>query len=399
MDNTNELLKKYYKSYNEGIKKYNMDKDKAFDCFKESLDILQDLRKNHTNKIKKHEKILEESESECHKYINLTLESTIESESIRTKNINNKDLLKELEIGNLNLIKIAKYGEIDFSENIDSNETLSFYSKEKDKITLEKQSYSNETLLHIAILHGDTSFLKYAFILGARIDTTNKIGNTLLEYACLQQDPNMINFLGKYGANMQKHLYFRSGNEKYINNNNPIDICILLKLVLSYIPNNNSDKKIHNKIYNKIKLLQNVINLNDKINLSEFTYKELLIGLMYFLNKLPEDNALTYLNIITEELNFVMTNKLGCPHNKVELILVNLVPFIDYQYNLSIDWIILLELKYLIINLIKKKKKYNSFDIKNELMNTIWETYIKTELIQEDYLGCLISQWITKIKV
>jgi ankyrin repeat protein len=377
MDNTNELLKKYYKSYNEGIKKYNMDKDKAFDCFKESLDILQDLRKNHTNKIKKHEKILEESESECHKYINLTLESTIESESIRTKNINNKDLLKELEKGDLNLIKTAKYGEIDFSEN----------------------SFSNETLLHIAILHGDTSFLKYAFILGARIDTTNKIGNTLLEYACLQQDPNMINFLGKYGANMQKHLYFRSGNEKYINNNNPIDICILLKHVLSYIPNSNSDKKINNKIYNKIKLLQNVIKLDDKINFSNFTYKELLIGLMYLLNKLPDDNALTYLNIITEELNFVMTNKLGCPHNKVELILVNLVPFIDYQYNLSIDWVIILELKYLIINLIKKKKKYNSFDIKNELMNTIWETYIKTELIQEDYLGCLISQWITKIKV
>ena len=377
MDNTNELLKKYYKTYNEGIKKYNMDKDKAFDCFKESLNILQDLRKHHNNKIKKHEKLLEESESECHKYINLTLESTIESESIQTKKTNNKDLLKELEKGDLNLIKTAKYGEIDFSENI----------------------FSNETLLHIAINHGDTLFLKYAFILGARIDTTNKIGNTLLEYACLQQDPNMINFLGKYGANMQKHLYFRSGNEKYINNNNPIDICILLKLVLSYIPNNNSDKKIHNKIYNKIKLLQNVINLDDKINLNKFTYKELLIGLMYLLNKLPEDNALTYLNIITEELNFVMTNKLGCPHNKVELILVNLVPFIDYQYNLSIDWVIILELKYLIINLIKKKKKYNSFDIKNELMNTIWETYIKTELIQEDYLGCLISQWITKIKV
>ena len=55
--------------------------------------------------------------------------------------------------------------------------------------------------------------------------------------------------------------------------------------------------------------------------------------------------------------------------------------------------------KYLIKNLIKKKNKYNSFDIKEELMNLLWDIYIKNEIIQEDYLGCLISQWITKIKV
>jgi hypothetical protein len=72
---------------------------------------------------------------------------------------------------------------------------------------------------------------------------------------------------------------------------------------------------------------------------------------------------------------------------------------LDYPFNLSIDWVILCELKYLIINLIKKKKKYNSFDIKTELMNLLWDIYLKNEIIQEDYLGCLISQWIAKIKV
>jgi len=209
----------------------------------------------------------------------------------------------------------------------------------------------------------------------------------------------MINFLGEYGANMQKHLYFRSGNNKTINNNNPIDICILLKIVLSYIPGSTDNKIVSNKIYNKIKLLQNFINMNEKINLNNYTYKNVIIGLLYLLNKIPEENAMSYLNIISEELNYTINNKLGCPKNKLELILTYLVPFIDYPFNLSVDWVITNELKYLIINLIKKKKIYNSFDIKSELMNLLWDTYLKNQIINEDYVGCLISQWITKIKV
>ena len=376
MEDVNELLKKYFKSYTEGKKSYSIDKERSFDYFKESLEILKVLREKYSNKIKKHEKLLEESETDCHKYISLTIESTIESEHKKEKIINIKELVNELEKGDLSLIKMAKYGEINFGENIE-----------------------NETILHLAIKNGDTTFLKYAFRLGARIDTTNSVGNTLLEYACLQQDPNMINFLGEHGANMQKHLYFRAGNDKNINNNNPIDICILLKIVLSYIPMECDDKRVSNKIYNKIKLLQNLINMNEKINLNNYTYKDLLIGLMYLLNKLPEESAITYLNIINEELNYMMGNKLGCPKNKLELILTNLVASIDYPFNISIDWVIISELKYLIINLIKKKKKYNSFDIKTELMNLLLETYLKNGIIQEDYLGCLISQWITKIKV
>ena len=376
MSNVNELLKKYYKTFTKGKETYVINKEKSFDYFKESLEILKVLRDDYSGKIKKHDKLLQESETECNKYISLTIDSTIESECKKDRHINTLELLNELDRGELNLIKSAKYGEINFTENIE-----------------------NTTILHLAIKNGDTTFLKHAFRLGARIDTTNSVGNTLLEYACLQQDPNMINFLGDHGANMQKHLYFRSDHNKYINNNNPIDICILLKIVLSYIPKQYNDKKINNKIYNKIKLLENLININDKINLNDFTYKNLLVGLMYLLNKIPEENALTYLNIINEELNHMTSNKLGCPKNKLELILTNLVPFIDYPFNLSIDWVIICELKYLIINLIKKKKIYNSFNIKKELINLLWEIYLENELIQQDYIGCLISMWITKIKV
>lgn len=376
MENTNELLKKYFKNYIDGKKMYNKNKEKSLNYFQDSLEILENLKKNHLNKIKKHNKILEESENDCYKYINLTIESTIDQENMKLNFINNNNLLNELEKGDLDLIKSAKFRQINFNEYI-----------------------KDDTILHLAIKYGDTLFLKYAFKLGARIDTTNKLGNTLLEYACIQNDPNMINFLDLYGANMQKHLYFRSGDDKFVNNNNSIDICILLKIILSYLPNENDDNQINNKIYNKIKLLENLLNLNASVNLNNYTYKDLLCGLMHFLNKIPEENAISYLNIIIEELNYVFSNKLGCPCNKLELILTNIVPFIDYPFNLSIDWVIILELKYLIINLIKKKKKYNNLNIKEDLTDLIWNIYIKNEIIQEDYLGCLISQWITKIKV
>uniref|UniRef100_A0A6C0DAH9 Uncharacterized protein n=1 Tax=viral metagenome TaxID=1070528 RepID=A0A6C0DAH9_9ZZZZ len=376
MDITNKLLKKYFILHQNGKNSFVNDKEKSYDYFKDSLLVLDELKKNHFDNIKKHRELLEESESDCYKYINLTIESSIETEYNKTKVYDNASLLKSIKCGSLDEIKSAKYGQIDFKECI-----------------------SNQTILHHAIKHGDTTFLKYAFKLGARVDLTNSEGYTLLEYACLEEDPNMIEFLGNYGADMKKHLYFRDGTIKYKNKNDSIDISILLKIILSY--SNSIDdnyEKMNNQIYNKIKLIKNSIDLNQKINLNDYTYNDMFNCLSLLLNRLPEESSMTYLNIITEELSFILNNKLGCPTNKLEIILVNLVPFIEYPFTISIDWIISLELKFLIIKLIKKNK-INSLDIKKELINQLWDKYIKTNIIQEDYLGCLISQWISKIKV
>jgi hypothetical protein len=376
-DETVILLKKYFKLYTEGKNNFNKNVDKSIEYFKESLDVLNVLKNKHSSKIKKHKDLLEETENECYKYLTLSIESSINNHDIeKNKKIDLNDLVKSLECGNLDMIKNLKFGQIDFKELI-----------------------NGQTILHHAIKLGDTSFLKHAFKIGARIDTTNAEGNTLLEYACLEQDPNMINVLSLHGANMQKHLYFREGNVKLFNNNNQIDCCILIKIILSYIPKGKENKNINNKIYNKIKLIQNIINIKEKININDYIYADLLIGLMFLLNKIPEDNALTYLNIIIEELSYIINNKLGCPPNKLEIILINLVPFIEYPFTISTDWVISSELKYLILNLIKKKKNYNNLDIREELIEYLWEIYIKKGIIQEDYLGCLISQWITKIKV
>jgi len=372
MDDTNILLNKYFKIYKEGKKSLKENKEQAFEYFKESLELLSELKKNHKNNIKKHKNILDESESECHKYITLTIESSIETEINEITKINNNNLLKYLETGNLDLIKKAKYGQINFKELI-----------------------NNQTILHWAIKYGDTTFLKCAFKLGARIDTVNSNGHTLLESACIEQDPNMIEFLGLYGANMRKHLYFRDGTIKYNIINDSIDINILLKIILSYISSDIINK--NNKIYNKLKMIENTFDLNEKININDYTFSDLFKSLGNLLNKLPEENALSYLNIISEELSYNLSNKLGCPINKLELLVVNLVPFIEYPFNISIDWVISLELKYLILKIIKNKLK--NVDIKKDLIENIWSIYIKNEIIQEDYLGCLLSQWIAKIKV
>ena len=374
MENTDLLLKKYFKNYIDGKNNINKNNNKALEYFKESLELLNELRKNHSNKIQKHKDIIDKTESECNKCITLTIESSIESEFNKPESkININKLLTNLIIGDLELIKNASIGQINFNEII-----------------------NKQTILHYAIKYGDTTFLKYAFKLGARIDITNFDGNTLLEYACLEQDPNMINFLGLYGANMQKHLYFRDGTNKNIINNDSIDINIILKTVISYIPIKKNNKEINNRIYNKLKLIENSINLNEKINFNNNTFQDLFSGLIYLLHKIPEESAVTYLNIISEELSYIIiNNKLGCPPNKLEIILINLVPFIDYPFNISVDWVISLELKYLILKLIKN----NSIDMKKELLEKLWNIYIKDEIIQEDYLGCLISQWIAKIKV
>lgn len=370
MSDIKPLLKKYFKTYINAKETFEKNKEDSYEIFMESLQLLKELKETNSNLIKKHKDLLAESETECHKYLSLSLESSIDIKPQETK-IQTNDLYSNLEYGNLDLIKKAKLGEINFNEEI-----------------------NGQTILHWAVKYSDTTFLKLAFKLGAKIDTTNSNGNTLLEFACIEQDPNMINFLNLYGSNMQKHLYFREGSSKCINRTNYIDYAILLKYILSY---KNIQTTQNNNIFNKIKLIVNLFDLNEKILLNNYTFKDLFTGLINLLNKIPEESAITYLNIINEELSYSLQNKLGCPTNKIEMILVHLIPFIDYPFVLSIDWLYSLELKFLILKLIKNKK--NNLDIKKDLIEKVWETYIKTEIIQEDYIGCLISQWIAKIKV
>ena len=362
MEQNNDDIKKCLKSFLTGKKYIQSDKDKAFDYFRQALKYINIIKKTNNNKEIK--TILDETETECNKIINLTVEQTIEKEP---KELINLDLFKLIEKGEINDLKNVKSYQINF--NIYDEDGL--------------------TPIHKAIKFGDTSFLKESFKLGASIDIINQTGNTALEFACLEKDPNMINFLLKNGCDMKKHLLFRDGNKKYKTNQNYIDCSIILKIIFSYPEEDN---------YEEIKFLFNNLKETELINFDKYTYLDLIKCLSSLLKKMNPDNKELYLSIIREEFQFPLRKSLGCPYNKLEILLTYLVPFIDYPFNISEDWYINLELKYLIIKLLKEKS-LNNIEIKNNLINYLWENYIKKNILHEEYLGNLISQWVSKIKI
>jgi hypothetical protein len=91
--------------------------------------------------------------------------------------------------------------------------------------------------------------------------------------------------------------------------------------------------------------------------------------------------------------------KLGCPTDKLQIILYNLVPFIDYQDNLKLNWLISVEIKYVILKILKNKIKINTIQLKQELTELLYISYIKPEIIPEGLIQLIVLQWINKIKV
>lgn len=373
-------INKCLKSYLTAKKYYESDIDKSFEYFKQCIRILNEIKDNKIKIKDDLASIIDETETECSKYLTNTIKETIEKPFLKTINLqNNNELFEIIETGDINQLKKYNFGEIKF--NIFNN-----------------QGYSP---LHYAINFGDTLFIKYALKLGACIDQTDKHGYTLLEFACLQKDPNMINFLLYYGADMKKHLLFRN-NKKYFNNGNEIDIILLEMFILDSSEISENIKylewifeyiDVHNNINIELANPTNSTISDTKINFKTFVYK-----LDNLLDNLDKNIRETYINIIKEELKYDLLFKLGCPSNKVEIILYNLVPFINFN-NLQLVWLLSLEIKFLILKIFKNKLKINIKEFKNELNAILYESYIKTELVPSGVIQIIVSQWVSKIKV
>lgn len=361
MDNINisndSKIKKCLKSYLTGKKMFDTDKTKAFEFFKQSLKYLSLIEDKE-----KYDDILKETETECNKFIVLTVEQSIERTQPYNQDINLFDIIEK---GELNKLKVIKANHLDFSiYDADGN-----------------------TPLHKAVKYGDTSFLKACFKLGAPIDIVNKNGHSILEYACLEKDPNMITFLLNNGSNMKKHLFFRDGEKRYHNKQSYMDIAIILKLIFTYPEADN---------INDLSFLLNYFNKDAEIGLDSYTFDTLFKHLQSFINKFSDETKECYLNIIRDEIVFPLKSSLNCPNNKLELLLLYLVPFIEFPFDISMDWYLNLELKYFYIKLLKEHQHINLPE-KTIIMEYIWNNYIKTKLLPDEYLGNLISQWISII--
>jgi len=375
-------IKKCLKSYLTAKKYYENDIEKSYDYFKQCINILNDIKE--TDKINdEYQKIIEETESECSKYLTLAIEATLEKPSKRKIKIDESQDNK--------LFEVIKTGEVDYLKNYEyGNCNFNIFDE------------NGQTPLHLAIKFGDTTFLKHAFKLGTGIDKTNKYGHTLLELACLEKDPNLINYLTYCGANMKKHLEFREG-KKYFNNGNQIDIILIEKKIMD-----------NTELLNEIKHLAFIFNYinkeefidleycdpsNSTISIKKISFENFIKKLDVIINNFEEEKRRTFINIIKEELSNELIFKLGCPLNKIEILLYNLVPFINYDHNLSINWLISLEIKFIILKILKNKIKINTSELKKELKEYLYLSYISPQIIPEGLIQIIVLQWICKIKV
>jgi hypothetical protein len=371
------IVKKCLKSYLVAKKYYNDDIDKSYQYFKQCKILLEQLKKN--KKIID-DNILEETEIECNKYISNVILNYIEKPIININtNCENNMLFDMIEEGNIDYLKKLKYGDINF--NIYNSQGL--------------------TPLHYATKYGDMTFIKHALKLGASIDQTNIYGNTLLEFACLEKDPNMINFLLEYGASMQKHLIFRE-SKKYFNQGTHIDIILLEKYIMDFeleTDYNNYLDWIFKYINKDYKIELELADNNITISKSPILFESFINQLNKLLHTLNDEYRNTYINIIKEELDYKLLFKLGCPTNKIDIILYNLIPFINYNETFQLMWLISHEIKYLIFKIFKNKSEINYKLLKNELLKLIYDIYIKDNIISEGLLQIVILQWISKINI
>ena len=386
MENKNKI-NKCLKSYLIGKKYFNVDEDKSFEYFKQCIYLLNDIKENKIELNNEIINIIDETETECSKYLTQAIETTIEKplyKCINNKSHEDTDIMFNLiETGNLEQLKKYRYGEIDFT------------NRNSDGVTA----------LHLAIKYGDTNFLKQSFKLGGLIDQTNNYGHTLLEFACLEKDPNIINFLMKYGADMKKHLLFREG-KKYFNNGNQIDILLLEKIILASIFLSEDENKIKH-----LEFVFNYIDYNDVLSIEladddnstqsggKIYVKNLIKKLDTLIDQFDIDSRTTYITILKEELSYDLSFKMCCPKSKIEILLYNLVPFINYGDTLKMNWLISLEVKFMILKILKKKVKINTKELKMELTESLYNSYLKSEIIPEGLLQIIVLQWISKIKV
>ncbi len=245
------------------------------------------------------------------------------------------------------------------------------------------------TPLHRCIKMGDTTILKELLKKGGKVDTVNKQGNTLLEYACLQNDPNLIVFLLEHGSDMKKHLYFRSDVKLKLKIDD-IDIANLIKICLLKGKTEISPKKTD------ISFLYDFIKNDFQIGVNDFKFEDFYLFLSNFVNSLSEESQNTIIEIWKEELSFELKNKMGCQNNYLEVILLNLVPFIDYPFNITNRDVLTFEL----INLIKFLNLKNNYliDLKfnKNLVNRIWKDY--NGKLPYDYIGIILSNIFDKIR-
>ena len=300
---------------------------------------------------------------------------TVESKIVRN------DIFTPIEEGNLDAISISE-----------SFNNYKIYNED------------GSTPLHVCIKNGDTSILKKFLKNGESIDLNNIEGHTLLEYACQLKDPNLISFLISHGADPRKHIFFRQNNRDCKMKTNDIDIANLIKICLQQgaiikteLDNQHLDYNEKNRKILKRLCLSRIEN-SYLVGLGGLTFFDFYEYFEYTVFSLSHDSIQSYINIINEEFSDDIKNKLGCPNNHLEILVINLYPFIEekYQFNLSSKFLVTNELILLIKFIFDKNNMNIDKNFNKKLLNKLWLDY--KNILPFDYIGINLSNIFYKIK-
>ena len=185
--------------------------------------------------------------------------------------------------------------------------------------------------------------------------------------------------------------------KKYINIGNEIDIALLEIYIIEKI----SLIKIYDIKY--LKWLFKYLNKDDKIdikyrndkkNISIYNIIEYIDNILDNMNEEIKD---TYISIIKEEFEYDIKFNLGCPTNNLHIVLYNLIPFIDYKNTFILSWVVIMEFKYTITNILNKNISFKNF--KHDLKKNIYETYVNSNILSKGYIKILLYQLFNKINI
>ena len=147
---------------------------------------------------------------------------------------------------------------------------------------------------------------------------------------------------------------------------------------------------------NSIDFLYKYISPDTKIGIDDIEFKEFNKCLVAILNILGPEMKETVIEIWKEELSYNLNNKLGCPNNYLELLLINLVPFINYPFNVTNRNVLTNELIYTTKKICRDNNYILDTKFNKELINNIWKNYENE--VPYDYIGVIISHIFSKIR-
>lgn len=271
---------------------------------------------------------------------------------------------------------------------------LETWVEAKSPINWKIYDKDGRTPLHLAITQGDLSICHLLLKNGCSINIPNLKGLTPLEQACINHDPNLVNFMISMGASVKKYVALRDKSKGVLLFDDDIDFVLCLKEILKYEPidwyawilKENQKFKIIDS--DKINDILNWPLWEKKVGWGEWKWNEIINHYAGFIKNYPG-----LIPIVLDELNYETKDLISCPSN----ILKGLVLFTwfchNFQFNCSSSWVINHELITLASHYYNK---YND-EWKDKFLEKIENDYVKTGLYSEDYLGILVSPWLNKL--